>query len=273
MMTMRNFMQSTRSYARRFDLGSMKRRANPARAGTVKGRRHSGMEDSRHQIPVGQASVRCGRAYCRLGIQKIAESAKPQRRIAGRRDNLSSHERIELFAIVITRCGPRERAGGGMNIDLAQAVRQVADQTGQTLPGHLSGPLKSEDAIGCKEAGGAKAPAKQKRKRCRQQRRRPLRLPLDPSQHRQRLERYASRAQAEATADRGHQPPDHRVEMEMLVRVAMIEGEARGAKGLELCRDFGGELAARLPAEAYDGPKSSHIRAKDAISIHEMRDG
>src|SRR6266446_8572172 len=103
-----------------------------------------------------------------------------------------------------------------MKIDLAEAVRQVADQSGQTLPGHLSGPLQSEDAIGCKEAGGAKAPAKQNSKRCRQQRRRPWRLPLDLSQHLQRLERYTNRAQAEATADRGHQPPDHRVEMEML---------------------------------------------------------
>jgi len=44
--------------------------------------------------------------------------------------------------------------------------------------------------------------------------------------------------------------------MEMLVRVAMIEGEAGGAKGRELCRDFGGELAARLPAEEYAGPQS-----------------
>src|SRR5213082_427882 len=140
-----------------------------------------------------------------------------------------------------------------MKINLAEAVRQMADQAGQTLPRHASGPAKSEDAIGCEEAGGAQAPAQQQRTGCREQRRRPGGPGLDPAQHPGGLERYAGRAQAEASADRGDQPPDHRMQMEMLVRVAMIEGEAGVAKSLELCGDFGGELAARVPVEAQDG--------------------
>jgi len=59
----------------------------------------------------------------------------------------------------------------------------------------------------------------------------------------------------------------------MLVRVAMIEGEARGAKSLELCRDFGGELAARLRVEEYDSPKGRHVGTKHTLSIHEMSHG
>ncbi len=61
--------------------------------------------------------------------------------------------------------------------------------------------------------------------------------------------------------------------MEMLVRVAMIEGEAGVAKSLELCGDFGGELAARLPAEAQDGAEGRHIGTKHAVAIHQMSYG
>src|SRR5256885_10504454 len=93
-------------------------------------------------------------------------------------------------------------------------------------------------------------------------------LPI--SQHPGGLERYAGRAQAEASADRGDQPSDHRMQMEMLVRVAMIEGEAGVAKSLELCGDLGGELAARVPVEAQEGAEGRHIGTKHAAPIHQM---
>src|ERR1700732_4237699 len=169
---------------------------------------------------------------------------------------------------MISGCGPGERASGGMKIDLAEPVRQVTDQACQTVPGHASGPSKPEDAIGGEETGGAKAPAQQERKGCREQLSCPRGLWLDLSQHLRGLERYADRAQAEATADRGDQRCDHRMQMEMLVRVAMIEGEARGAKGLELCGDLGGELAARLPAAGEDRPEGRHIGAKQVVFVH-----
>ncbi len=150
-----------------------------------------------------------------------------------------------------------------MQIDLVEAVRQVADQTQQTAFGHMSGPPKSEDAIGREQAGRATDAGAAAAQRAavssagaHGSRLDPLRSTCGGSSG-TRAARRPKRG-----ADGGDQAPDHRMQMEMLVRVAMIEREARGAEGLELGGDFGGELAARLPAEGDDGPERRHIGTK-----------
>ncbi len=56
----------------------------------------------------------------------------------------------------------------------------------------------------------------------------------------------------------------------MLVRIAMIEFEARRAKCLELSRDLGGELTARLPAEGYESPHGRHVGTQGTITVHQL---
>src|SRR5258708_14910772 len=63
------------------------------------------------------------------------------------------------------------------------------------------------------------------------------------------------------------------MEMEMFVRGAMIQGEARGAESFELRRDLGSELSACLVVEEHDGAEGGHIRAKEAVATHHMRHG
>ena len=89
----------------------------------------------------------CGSRYG-LRIDKIRESTEPQRRIAAGRDNVGSHERVEFFAIVIAGGGPGKFADGRMNIDFVEAVRQMANESREALPGHSSRPPQPEDVIG-----------------------------------------------------------------------------------------------------------------------------
>ena len=130
---------------------------------------------------------------------------------------------------------------------------------------HLSGPAQPEDADRARagrrrDSGGAAATRNGAVERFG----RPSGPRLDLAQHRRGLERHASRPQAEAASDLGHQPSDDRMQMEMLVRVAMIEGQAGGAERRELGGDFGRELAPRLPAEGDDGSEGRHVGAKHA---------
>src|SRR5271167_342514 len=113
--------------------------------------------------------------------------------------------------------------------------------------------MQSEDPIGHEKTRGAKSPAQQMRERFQEQCRRRVPLPLYFSQHADGLDGHARCAQAESSANGGDQRTDQRMQMKVLVRVAMIEGQPRGAKRLELCGDFGRRLAARLPVEGYDG--------------------
>src|SRR5258708_5798927 len=108
-----------------------------------------------------------------------------------------------------------------MKIDFGQAVGEIADQPCEAILGHMPRPLQAEHVIGCEQSGGTKATAQLKRKGCGEQRERGRCLWLDLSEHMPWLQRYARRAQAEAPPNLNHQSPDHRMKMEMLMRVAM----------------------------------------------------
>ncbi len=85
-----------------------------------------------------------------------------------------------------------------------------------------------------------------------------------------RLDGHARRAQTESSANGGDQAADDRMQMEMLVRVAMIEGQAGGAKRLELRGDFRRDLGSRLAANGDNGPERRHIGAKRAVDVDQM---
>src|SRR5882672_5341504 len=71
----------------------------------------------------GAAHDRAGGGSRQLGIDKIPESTELERSIAAGRDDVGSHERVELFAIVIAGGASGKFAGGRMNIYFVEAVR------------------------------------------------------------------------------------------------------------------------------------------------------
>ena len=161
-----------------------------------------------------------------------------------------------------------------MKIDFGEAVRQVADQSRSRARGHLARPTQSEDAI-----GDASSPAARKRRRSEQ---REGRVSEGRAPGRARLDRRSTcggssgtphGAQSEASADGGNHAGDQRMEMEMLVRVAVIEREAGRAKGLELRGDFCGELAARPRLTAIDGAEAAMSERKSPLPSDEMGHG
>ena len=56
----------------------------------------------------------------------------------------------------------------------------------------------------------------------------------------------------------------------MLVRIAVIEVQTRGAERRKLRGDFGRELTASLPAASNDCAERRHVGAKRAVSVHQM---
>ena len=108
---------------------------------------------------------RCASAERRLGALEIAESAEPAPGLAAGRDGLGGRQCVELLAITVAGRASRIGPGGGMKVDLVEAVRQVADQAEQALPRHRTGPLQAEHAVGHQESGGSKSPAQQQRER------------------------------------------------------------------------------------------------------------
>ena len=97
--------------------------------------------------------------------RKSPKAAEPHRAGSGRpRRVCGRHERLELFAIAISRRAALRRAGGRMKVDLAQARPADARiRPDRRCRGHLSGPMQPEHAIGCEQAGGASAAAAKRR--------------------------------------------------------------------------------------------------------------
>ena len=158
-----------------------------------------------------------------------------------------------------------------MQIDLGQAARQIARSgraggPGCICPDHCSPKTRS----GASRPARAKAPAQQQSQSgvvsATGAHRRPAARSCAALAG---LQRHAHRARPKRPPISAISPPDHRMQMEMFVRVAMIECEARGAKCLELRRDLRRELAARLPAEGDHGPDRRHVGAKRAVAVHQ----
>ncbi len=67
---------------------------------------------------------------------------------------------------------------------------------------------------------------------------------FDLGQDLARLDRQAGRTHAEALADLQDQAGDGGVQVEVLVRIDVVQRQARGGEGLELGGDLGLELTA-----------------------------
>ena len=84
-----------------------------------------------------------------------------------------------------------------------------------------------------------------------------------------RLGRYSHRAQPVIAADLDDQSGDGRVQMNVLVRVDMVEHEAGGAERLELRADLGGKPAARAGTEEKAQPGAQRVVVEPAIAANE----
>ena len=138
-----------------------------------------------------------------------------------------------------------------MHVDFRAARGQVTQQAGQARLRHRSGPGEAEHGIRKLEAGAAGTAAEQRHPRGGDMARPSSRRGLHLGQHRARLARHAQRAQAVTSADRDRLTADRRMQMEMLVRVDVIERESGRAIGFELRLDFRRDLAADRRAREY----------------------
>ena len=144
-------------------------------------------------------------------------------------------------------------------------------QAAEPLLRHPAGPMQTEDAVGGRKARCPQAPLQQPRERRGHPRGRARGRRIDLAQHRERLVGNAHRANTESPPDGGHQPADHRVQMEMFVGVAMIERQSRGAEPLELRGDLGGELTASARAERDGRSERRHVGPKAAVGTDQPR--
>ena len=64
---------------------------------------------------------------------------------------------------------------------------------------------------------------------------------------------------------------DHRVKMEMLVRVDVIEHEACRAKCVKLRLDLGAELPPHLPPQHDVEAQPRHVGAKESFRVNKSR--
>jgi hypothetical protein len=89
------------------------------------------------------------------------------------------------------------------------------------------------------------------------------------AQYRPGLGRQANRPQSVIAADFDDEAGDGRVQMHVLVRVDVVEGEAGGAEGLELGADLLGELAPNSGREEIPKTGTERIIPKTAVASHQ----
>jgi len=147
----------------------------------------------------------------------------------------------------------------------------MRQQREQPVLDHCAAPGDAEDLVVTGKTGAVEPPPQ------RRDDRRPCRRagPLAGKRGAQRrggLERQANRPHPVFLPDLDDEPRDGRMQVEMLVRVDVIEHETGGAKRAELGADFGGELApgARREREAEAG--AYHVRIEGAIGPGQRRD-
>ena len=165
---------------------------------------------------------------------------------AGQDGDRGIQQRREFRLVLVVRhqAGDQRIAGaGGMEIDFADAGRQVVEQAGNAIAGHVAGPGDAEGVIVDGEAGASRLAAQDTGPGVEDFRswagggaacgEGPWRLGGD-----------ADGAQAVAAADIDRQAADRGMQVHVFVGVGVIECQAGGGEGGELGLDFQSELAA-----------------------------
>ena len=159
-----------------------------------------------------------------------------------------------------------------MAIDLGEAIGQIAQQTRHAPLGHGAGPRQSEHAIRRRQTLPANSPAEQSGPRRRERPAAGCGPGLDASQHLRRFGRHAHRAHAVAFPDVEHLPAHRRVQMEVMVRIDMVERQTGRLEGFELCLDFRGELPARAGSDEDVDARPHQIASQSPMAVDEIRD-
>ena len=95
---------------------------------------------------------------------------------------------------------------------------------------------------------------------------------VDPTDRRRRLHGPAHGAQTEVPPDLDHQRGDRRMQVHVLVRVGVIQSEARGCKRLELSPDLAAQLGPCLAPEPVVHPRTEQVGSQDVLRADEPGD-
>ncbi len=90
-----------------------------------------------------------------------------------------------------------------------------------------------------------------------------------PRRTRHRLDRRTHGADADAPTDPDDLGRDRRVQVKMLVGVDVVEGQAGGRKGRELCFDLGGKLPPYVRSQEGEAG-ADHIVAKPPVVVDQV---
>jgi hypothetical protein len=93
-----------------------------------------------------------------------------------------------------------------------------------------------------------------------------------PPQHRHRLGRHPHRLHSEVTANLNDEIGDCRMEVQMLMRVYMVERKASRTKRLELRANFSAELTSNCGQEEKADPCAHHVPVKLVLLPYEPTD-
>ena len=174
---------------------------------------------------------------------EVGEASASSPRLTSRSNDAGIGERGELVAIAISRSrAGKDIRGGGMRIDLGQAIRQMSQQTGQAIRRHGSSPGEAEHLIGGRETRAPHAGIQHPRERRGYSR---LEASLDRLNLLQHVDGFDGRADggdAEAPAKTNNFARDRWVHVKVLVGVDVVEREPCRPESLELGLDFGCEL-------------------------------
>ena len=158
-----------------------------------------------------------------------------------------------------------------MGVDFGDPVRQMRDQLAEARTGYRAAPGKSENLIRRGDAGlpetGALA-ARQSREGRKTQM-----LGLDRRQDRRRLDRRPNRPDPEFLRQLQDRPKNRGMQMKMLMRVDVIELEARRAERLELGPDLRPHLPLHMGEKEDRRARVRHMSAKAPARVDEIWHG
>ncbi len=146
----------------------------------------------------------------------------------------------------------------------------MGEEPGHTRRRHRAGPCEAEGPVGDQQAGLTGAYGEQGGPGGAVEGGAGACLRLGAAQDLARLAGHPDRAHPIAPADAQHRARDQRVDVEMLVGVDVIEGQAGRPVGLELRFDLGGELAPRGGPAGEIEPELGHVGAQQAIRPGEI---
>ncbi len=168
------------------------------------------------------------------------------------------------------RPGRRRRGPGGCR---SRSCRRAGGRAGRRPAPSVMAPVQDRPNtwVGHRAAGAAHPQAQEPRPRRRDGRQRAGRAGLHGAHRPGRLGGDADGAHAVAAPDADHRARHGGVEVEVLVRVDVVERQARGRVGGELRLHLAGELAPHAGRKEQRGAEARRVAAEPPVRPDEVR--